>query len=104
MGKTVRRKAKIMQSFGIEQNLAVLQDGLIETWSREASQYYEKPGTPAATLHKMSQSVTTILTLLELADMGGEVLPEDLPVLLQSARELRENILQLRANNNRNTI
>ena len=82
----------------VDQNLSEIK--LTESWAKEAAQYNVKEGTLDAALHKMSQNVTVMLTTLELFQMTGEVLPEDLDVLMTSAVELRDYIKMLRRGSN----
>lgn len=60
---------------------------------------FEKETPFGSTLHKMSQDVTVLLNLLELAQMTGEVEPGDIISMLEAARQLRDHIKTLRANN-----
>lgn len=84
-------------NLNMDEDLA--QTKLTESWAKEAARYNVKDGTLDAALHKMSQNVTVMLTTLELFQMTGEVLPEDLDVLMTSAVELRDYIKMLRGGN-----
>jgi hypothetical protein len=75
---------------------------LTEKWSKETQELNQKESSLGLALHKMSQQVTIMLTTLELTQMTGEVLPEDIEILLKAATELRDRIKQLRAENTSN--
>jgi len=71
----------------------------IESWLAEAALYEEAENSLPDTIHKMSQNVTTLLATLELAQLSGEMPSEDVEVMLDNARQLRQHLVLLRTSN-----
>ncbi len=68
-----------------------------ENWPDLTGRLYDKSQSVETALHEMSQNVTVLLTTLELTQMTGQLLSEDLEVLLANAFQLRDYIRVLRA-------
>jgi enhancing lycopene biosynthesis protein 2 len=72
-----------------------------ESWAILVS---EEESSLGAALHKMSQNVTVLLNMLELSQITGELLPEDIDMLMENSKQLRDQIRLLRSANSKDQI
>jgi rsbT co-antagonist protein RsbR len=71
------------------------QAGMYDKVRRRIDQEQAMRATINRLLHEASQPVTTQLTLLELCQQLGEVLPEDLETIFRSSQELKQLLEEL---------
>lgn len=91
-----------MQCSKVETSSSIIKVDSTDNWASVVVDCAEKETSFSLALHKMSQHVTVLLTTLELSQMTGKVIPEDLTTLLDSAIQLRDDIRALRIINNVN--
>lgn len=72
------------------------QAGLYRATRRQLDQEQAMRATISRLLHDASQPVTTLLALLDLSKQLGEVLPEDLDMLIETGYALRQILDELR--------
>lgn len=89
-----------MQCSNVESTTPLIKVDSSDSWANVVVDCAEKETNLSLALHKMSQQVTVLLTTLELTQMAGELLPEDLITMLENAIQLRDSIRTLRAINN----
>ncbi|MEI6045731.1 MAG: hypothetical protein WCS37_15400 [Chloroflexota bacterium] len=93
-----------MQTSGLDLETVLTQEDMTESWGCEAASLFEEENNIDKVLHKMSQNVTVLLTILELSQMEGTIPPEDIDLLLDNSKQLRDYIRVLRSDNSKSPM
>ena len=93
-----------MQTSGLDLETVLTQEDMTESWGCEVASLFEEENNIDKVLHKMSQNVTVLLTILELSQMEGTIPPEDIDLLLDNSKQLRDYIRVLRSDNSKSPM